>query len=82
MLALIIFAANASFADGLPVSTGLDQLNLSQLEVRLSEIDSRLRSLAPFSLRSGIGVIGFRSNWRGSRQRHEWIEVTLDRVSH
>ena len=79
ILVLIIFAAKASFADGPPMlSARLDQLSLSQLEHQVREIDSRLRSLAPFSLRSGIGVIGYRSDWRGSRERHEWVELDLD----
>ena len=79
-LVLIIFAANAIFADGPQImSERLDKLSLAQLEFKAREINSRLRSLAPFSLRSGIGVIGYRSNWRGPRERQEWVELTLDR---
>ena len=79
MLALL-FVANAIHAGGPPASLQLDRLSLSQLEHQVREINSRLRSLAPFSLRSGIGVIGFRSDWRGPRERQEWVELTLDQA--
>ena len=36
-------------------------LSLSQLEQRLAEIDSELGHLAHYSLRSGVGPIGYRS---------------------
>ena len=78
-LLLIIFAPDACSAQSPPkFASRLDRLTLSQLEHQVIEINSRLRSLAPLSLRSGIGVIGFRSNWRGPRERHEWVEIKLD----
>ncbi|WP_146600614.1 sensor histidine kinase [Novipirellula aureliae] len=57
----------------------LDQLSLSELEAELASIDSQLRWLAPHSLRSGIGVIGYRSDWQESSKRLEWVQIELDK---
>ncbi|MGB7329483.1 MAG: ATP-binding protein [Rubripirellula sp.] len=59
------------------LSRRLSQLSLSELQEHLISIDAQLRWLAPYSLRSGVGVIGFRSAWRGAADRQEWIEVAL-----
>ena len=48
------------------------------MEDWLSQIDDRLSLLAPNRIRSGIGVIGYRSDWRGSPDRTEWVEIKLD----
>lgn len=50
-------------------------LPTSQLEKRLEEIDDQLENLASFSLRGGIGAIGYRSYWNDELQ---WIEIELD----
>lgn len=55
----------------------LRQLSLPQLQRQLSEVDDQLKLLAPYSLRSGVGVIGYRSDWRGASDRVEWIEIDL-----
>jgi hypothetical protein len=55
----------------------VESLSTSQLERRLSAINSELEILAHYSLRSGIGVIGYRSGSEGHRDRKEWIEVEL-----
>lgn len=52
-------------------------LSLSELEQQLAQVDSELERLAPYSLRGGIGVIGYRSDWRGPTERQEWVEVEL-----
>ena len=78
LLFVAIVAVPARFADAQKMLSRPDQLSLSQLEHQLVEIDGRLRSLSGFSLRSGIGVIGYRSDWRGSPERLEWVELSLD----
>ncbi|SMP58805.1 Histidine kinase [Neorhodopirellula lusitana] len=76
LVALLAVAGRAS--DSLEANSQLGQLSLPQLESRLVEIDRQLRWLAPYSLRSGVGVIGYRSEWRGPPERQEWIEIELD----
>ncbi len=73
-----IFNGNVSSADSPLPTSQLEKQSLTQLEQRLAQIDSRLSSLSTFSLRSGIGVIGYRSDWRGSPERTEWVEIKLD----
>ncbi len=50
---------------------------LSQLERRLGEIDDTLRTLARYSLRSGVGPIGHRSRAHTDGAHLEWVEVAL-----
>ena len=50
---------------------------LSQLERRLGEIDDTLRTLARYSLRSGVGPIGHRSQAHTDGAHLEWVEVDL-----
>jgi len=50
---------------------------LSQLERRLGEIDDTLRTLARYSLRSGVGPIGYRSQAHADAAQLEWVEVDL-----
>jgi hypothetical protein len=52
-------------------------LPTSHLEERLVEIDAQLDTLASFSLRGGIGSIGYRSYWESERQ---WVEIELSRT--
>lgn len=59
-------------------STEIQRQSLNQLEERLAEIDTRLNSLAQFSLRTGEGTIGYRSNSRLYASAAEWIEVDLE----
>jgi len=80
LILVVIFSANAHSKDTQRTTSLLDQLSLPQLERKLVETDNRLRSLAPFSLRSGIGVIGYRSDWRGATDRREWVELELDQA--
>jgi len=67
-------AAHAALA-----SPQLEDLSLPQLEQRLAEIDTQLKPLARFSLRGGVGAIGFRSTLHDSPDNPEWIEIRFDR---
>lgn len=52
-------------------------LSLSQLEQRLEEIDSKLSTLASFSLRGDVGNVGFRSVPHDHPDQTEWIQIDL-----
>ncbi|MDF7800410.1 hypothetical protein P4C99_13110 [Pontiellaceae bacterium B1224] len=64
-------------AEADPSEKPLDKAALSRLEQRLVEIDSSLDQLAHFSLRSGIGAIGYRSYRTDIPETVEWVEVDL-----
>jgi hypothetical protein len=51
--------------------------SITQLEHRLAEIDSELNGLASFSMRSGVGTVGFRSMDHPDPRHTEWIQVEL-----
>ncbi|MCM2369791.1 histidine kinase [Aporhodopirellula aestuarii] len=78
-LIMVFACAGSAFAaDTRDAHVRLKQLSLPELQHRLVEIDRRLEWLATFSLRSGIGVIGYRSDWRGVPDRGEWIQIDFD----
>ena len=52
-------------------------LSLSRLERRLSTINSELEQLAKYSLRSGIGPVGYRSKTYDDTANTEWIQIEL-----
>ncbi|MFC1766864.1 discoidin domain-containing protein, partial [Planctomycetota bacterium] len=49
--------------------------SLHPLEQRLTEIDSELEQLADYSLRTGVGTVGFRSMWHPDPNHTEWIRI-------
>jgi signal transduction histidine kinase len=51
---------------------------MRELKLKLESIDSELEMLADYSLRSGVGSIGFRTMWRETAEHTEWIEVELE----
>ena len=54
-----------------------EQMSLSQLEKRLTKIDTELSQLVPTSLRSGIGAIGYQSTYHISPNNTEWAQINL-----
>jgi signal transduction histidine kinase len=56
----------------------LKDLSLRSLEQRLSTIDSELEQLAQYSLRSGVGPVGYRSQTYDHSANTEWIRIELD----
>ena len=80
LILVAILSTSGYSADPQRTNLGLGDRSLAQLEQWLSQIDSRLSSLAPNRIRSGIGVIGYRSDWRGSSDRKEWVEIELDQA--
>ncbi|MEM7457164.1 MAG: ATP-binding protein [Planctomycetota bacterium] len=78
-----IVALTAAFiaAADVPVvraDTEYEELSITQLENRLADIQSELGGLAQYSLRSGIGAIGYRSQTHEDADHTEWIEVELE----
>lgn len=54
-----------------------ESASLHQLENRLAEIDTELARLAPESLRSGVGSVGYESARHTSMDQTEWVEIDL-----
>lgn len=59
--------------------TGPADRSLDQLEQRLAEIDAQLEQLAAYSLRSGIGSVGYQSKTHTQPFAKEWVRIELDR---
>lgn len=55
----------------------LAELSVDQLEQRRNEIDTQLHRIATYSLGSGLGTIGYRSNSHETADHAEWIEMDL-----
>ncbi len=75
LISLIAFACTAYLACG--QSTDLSEKSISYLEGKLTEIDQELEQISQYSLRSGIGAIGYRSQSQDSSKSREWIEIDL-----
>ncbi|MFC1766474.1 discoidin domain-containing protein, partial [Planctomycetota bacterium] len=75
LLLIILLAGNVCAETNAP----LKELSLTGLEQRLTTIDSALEQLAHYSLRSGIGAIGYRSLAHETADHPEWVHVELDR---
>lgn len=58
----------------------LEDQALSQLELRMDTIQAELDELAQFSLRSGVGSIGYRSGDHKQPNLLEWVQVDLEQV--
>ncbi len=59
--------------------TNQEDLTSSQLEQRLVEIDEQLGGLARYSMRGGVGAIGYRSQTHDDRDNTEWVRIDLER---
>ena len=56
----------------------LSERSLATLENQLAEVDAELQRLAKFSLRGGIGAIGFRSQFHDSSENTEWVRIDFE----
>ena len=56
----------------------LSKPTLSQLEQRAEAIDAELYELAHYSLRSGVGSIGYRSDVYLESEHTVWIQIQLE----
>ncbi|MDF7823573.1 histidine kinase [Pontiellaceae bacterium B12227] len=62
-----------------PRPTAQKKHSTAQLEQRLEQIDTELGQLASYSLRSGAGANGYRSEAHATPDSPEWVEVDLGR---
>jgi signal transduction histidine kinase len=78
---LVLYGITGALAN-LPVMAVSDaeKSSIAQLEQRLAEIDAELLKLASFSMRSGVGTVGFRSTDHSGPRHEEWFQVNLDRA--
>ncbi|MFC1765316.1 ATP-binding protein, partial [Planctomycetota bacterium] len=60
-----------------PALADLHNQPLSTLEQRLGQLDAQLSLLAHYSLRSGIGTVGYRSATHNRSTHTEWIHIEL-----
>lgn len=56
---------------------GLEHQSLTQLEERLAAIDAEIGQLAHYSLRGGVGPVGYRSLVHEENNATEWIRIDL-----
>lgn len=75
-LVLLIVGMLQSIVAG-PTRTSLESLSQDQLEERLKMIDLKLQTLASFSLRGGVGSVGFRSRAHPKPDQTEWVQIDL-----
>ena len=57
--------------------SAVDSLSMEQLEADLEFAESELGSLAHYSLRRGIGSVGYRSDSYDTARNNEWIQIDL-----
>lgn len=65
-----------STTDMPPVVSWLGK-DLADLEQRLEDIDSRLTTLAHFTMQTGVGAIGYRSTVHDTAAHEEWVQIDL-----
>ena len=56
----------------------LKEKSVANLERTLNSIDQRLSELPEYSLRSGVGAIGYRSKTHQTADNSEWLEIDLE----
>ena len=76
----LLFSILAVTKASAQAEASLEKRTLPQLEKRLAQIDGELAQLARYSLRSGVGSIGYRSMPRQDASVKEWVEVTFDQA--
>lgn len=74
----VLFLCSASNATESAPLPNLKNSSLSQLEQRAEAIERELDQLAHYSLRSGVGAIGYRSDVYLRAEQREWIEIQLE----
>jgi len=77
LIKMLILLCMAGLLPNTPVVVRAKKPSISELENRLAEIDSELHGLASFSMRSGVGTVGFRSMDHTDARHTEWIQVEL-----
>ncbi|MDF7802082.1 hypothetical protein P4C99_21605 [Pontiellaceae bacterium B1224] len=81
--ATALLQAGARPVADVPDDLPLKEQSLTQLEQRLSTIDSTLEQLSNYSLRTGFGSVGYASRTRyTSPKAREWVYIKLDRETY
>lgn len=62
---------------GMPPAVLQFDQDLADLEQRLEDIDSRLGTLAHFTMQTGAGAIGYRSVAHNTAAHKEWVQIDL-----
>ena len=62
---------------GMPPAVPRFDQDLADLEQRLEDIDSRLGTLAHFTMQTGAGAIGYRSLAHNTAAHEEWVQIDL-----
>lgn len=72
---VLLSAAFTSNVSDATTQNTWNELSLAQLEHRVTELDAELSNLAPISLRSGVGAVGYRSGPHKQPDHAEWVQI-------
>ena len=78
LLSLILAGLLPTIAAPVVTRAAMAPLSITQLEQRLASVDFELTQLASYSLRSGVGAIGYRSEVHQESETTEWIQIDLE----
>ena len=82
---LIVILSATAFSDGVRTDVelpdDLSRRSVGQLQNELTDIDTQLTQLARYSLQSGVGAIGYRSQTHDDPNTNEWVEIVLSDVT-
>ena len=59
----------------------LSRRSVQQLQNEMSDIDVKLQRLARYSLQSGVGAIGYRSQSHADAAHTEWVEIVFPKAT-
>lgn len=82
ILAISGLAFQSAEAEKLPewkISNGSKKNTARSLELTIKQIDAELSQLAEYSLRSGVGPVGYRSTAHSNPNSQEWIQIDLEK---
>jgi len=79
ILSTVIFSDAGWANQNLP--NDLSHLSVGQLQDSLSQMDLQSTQLARYSLQSGVGAIGYRSESHAAPNNTEWVEIVFPEVT-
>lgn len=79
-LLFVVFSTGTLSANDSTV-TKPEKRSITYLENRIAEIDDETRQLAEYSLRSGVGPVGYRSHAHRKANTLEWIQIELEKAT-
>ena len=75
--ALLLVGSLPAKAASVEAAVAMTALSTNELEQRLVSIDAELATLASYSLLSGVGSVGYRTEAHKESAHPEWIEIEL-----